>query len=59
RHAKVTGDSGQIVALADTTTMVPPEDIPATGVNTPYALVMTMMLLSGAGLISIRGRFSD
>ena len=53
KHSENANETGHIVALSDTQSFVP-TDIPATGVNTPYAMVLILMMVSIAGLIWIR-----
>lgn len=55
RHSEKAGEEGHITALSDTET-VEISDIPATGVDTPYAAVAVLLLLSAAGLVLLRVR---
>ena len=57
RHTDKKNDTGHMVAMADTQTIIPPEDIPATGVDTPYAPVMAVMVISASGLLYIKRRY--
>lgn len=55
RHTPKAGEMGQITPISQTenTESIIPEDIPATGVNTPYAAVLAVMAISVIGLAII------
>ncbi|MBO4266514.1 MAG: leucine-rich repeat protein [Lachnospiraceae bacterium] len=56
-----TGKQSETVpaAVTETKPVISTEDIPATGVNTPYTAVMMLMLASMAGLVFCRFHFDN